>query len=56
MKTSSQVPTLKNGPTETSSNTDKASLLNEVCLSQDVKLGLWEYIANAWPPLFFSLS
>jgi len=30
MKTSSQVPTLKNGPTETSSNTDKASLLNQV--------------------------
>jgi len=29
MKTSSQVPTLKNGAAETSSNTDKASLVNE---------------------------
>jgi len=29
-KTSSQVPTLKNGATEASSNTDKASLLNEI--------------------------
>jgi len=29
-KTSSQVPTLKNGATEASSNTDKASLLKEI--------------------------
>ena len=29
-KTSNQVPTLKNGATEASSNTDKASLLNEI--------------------------
>jgi len=29
-KTSSQVPTLKNGATEASSNADKASLLNEI--------------------------
>ena len=42
MKTSSQVPTLKNGATETSSNTDKASLLNEV---------FFKNFNNTFPPL-----